>query len=204
MSAQDHSARARHNGSVPRIEAATVAEHHVLRRTAIIDAAAGLLGGEGPTAVTPAAVASSAGLARSSVYQYFASTGALLAVAVEELFARSTTAVSAAVAQAATPAEQIEAFVDAALDAALAGHLPASHYSGPELPEQCRARVTELHVELVRPLVEALRAAGTRDAVGVAGLVMGVMVAAAGQVRRGESAARVRTRVRAFVAGALA
>lgn len=180
-----------------------MAEHHVLRRTAIVDAAAGLLGSDGPAAVTPAAVASSAGLARSSVYQYFASSGALLAVAVEELFARSTALVGAAVAQARTPAAQIEAFVDAALGAALDGHLPVAQYSGPELPEPCRARVVELHAELVRPLVEALRATGAEDVVGVAGLVMGVMVAAAGQVRRGEPAELVRARARRFVAGAI-
>ena len=56
---------------MPRIDAPTVAEHHVMRRDAIIAAARDLLGTAGASAVTPAAVAGRSGLARTSVYQYF-------------------------------------------------------------------------------------------------------------------------------------
>ncbi len=57
---------------VPKIEAPTVAEHHAMRRAAILDAATQLLSREGVQAVTPAAVARSICRAKNS---YIAATG---------------------------------------------------------------------------------------------------------------------------------
>ena len=56
---------------MPRIEAATVAEHNAMRRRQVVDAAAEVLGDVGVGGFTPAAVAKRAGLARSSMYQYY-------------------------------------------------------------------------------------------------------------------------------------
>ena len=61
---------------MPRIDAPTVAEHHAQRRAALLAAAEELLAEQGVEAVTPAAVGARAGLARSSVYQYFSSSPA--------------------------------------------------------------------------------------------------------------------------------
>lgn len=192
------------NGHVPRIDAPTVAEHSAHRRAAIVRAATELLALSGPQAVTPAAVAKVAGLARSSVYQYFPSTGALVAIAVEEAFAQARGRLVAALADARTPAARIAAYVDASLDAAIDGHRPMTSLDLPSLPAQCRDRVSELHAGLLEPLVAALVDAGSTDAVGVAGLVNAVVVAAAGQVVRGESVSVVRRRVQGFVATATA
>ena len=188
---------------MPRIDAPTVAEHHARRRAAIVSAAADLLGTEGVGAVTPAAAASAAGLARSSVYQYYPSTGALVGAAVEELFGRTLADLEAAMVSARTPQARVTAYVDASLDSALAGHFPQGSYHGTELGPDTQERVHALHAALVDPLVAALRQAGIRDAEGVAGLVGGVVGSAALQVRYGEPAAAVRRRLRAFVRGAL-
>ncbi|MGB8020339.1 MAG: TetR family transcriptional regulator, partial [Candidatus Nanopelagicales bacterium] len=75
---------------MPRIDAPTVAEHHQMRRAALIAAANDLLATEGVEAVTLGAVGAAAGLARSSVYQYFDSTGSLLAELVEQEVPRAT------------------------------------------------------------------------------------------------------------------
>ena len=88
---------------MPRIEAPTLAEHHAQRRAAIVAAAVDLLGREGIGAVTPAAVASGSGLARSSLYQYFPSTAALVAAAVEESFTRTRILIERGQSRAATP-----------------------------------------------------------------------------------------------------
>ncbi len=192
------------NDEVPKIEAATVAEHHALRRTAIVDAAVDLLGRDGPDAVTPAAVAAAAGLARSSVYQYYSSAGALVAAAVESTFARTIEELGAAVSSASVPAQRISAYLDACLDAAVAGHLPAAAgYSRLDMPEQCHTRIAELHADLMRPLVTALREAGVPEPDGVAALVNGAVSAAAGQVRRGDDLRATRRRLQRFVLGAV-
>jgi len=183
---------------VPKIDAPTVAEHHARRRAAIIGAAADLLG-QGPAAVTPAAVAGAAGLARSSVYQYYPSTGALLGAAVEETFARALAVLDVAMQASAGPRDRVVAYLDASLAAALAGHLPQAAYAGPQIPQACLDRVAELHAELVRPLVDALRAAGVTDPAGVAGLINGAVSAAATQVQRGEPLPAASERLRAFV-----
>lgn len=192
------------NAAVPRIDAPTVAEHAARRRAAIVKAATELLVLSGPQAVTPAAVAGAAGLARSSVYQYFPSTGSLVAIAVEEAFSRALARLVESLATAHTPAERVAAYVDAALDAAIEGHRPMSSLDLGSLPPQCRDRVAELHASLLAPLVDALAEAGSDDASAVAGLVNAVVVAAAGQVVNGESTAVVRTRVQAFLTAALA
>jgi AcrR family transcriptional regulator len=187
---------------VPRINAPTLAEHQTQRRAAVVGAAVDLLIVSGPAAVTPAAVAAAAGLARSSVYQYFPSTGALVAGAVEQAFAQATAALEAALGGATSPGDRVASYVDAALDAAIDGHRPMASLAGADLPAECRDRVAELHERMLAPLVAALRDLGVDDAAGVAGLVNAVLVAAAGQVVRGESGAVVRQRVRRFVLAA--
>ena len=136
---------------MPRINAPTLAEHQVQRRADVVGAAVDLLIGSGPAAVTPAAVAAAAGLARSSVYQYFPSTGALVAVAVEQAFARATAALGAALAEAGTPGDRVSAYVDAALDAAIDGHRPMASLAGADLPAECRDRVALSLIHISEP-----------------------------------------------------
>jgi len=192
-----------HNGGMPRISAPTLAEHQAKRRSDVVSAAVSLLVISGPGSVTPAAVAASAGLARSSVYQYFPSSGALLAAAVEDAFRRTLEGLDTALAGATTPAEKISAYVDTALDGAIDGHRPMASLAGADLPPECQQRVVELHHELLAPLVAALADLGHADAEAQAALVNAVLVAAAGQVVRGESARSVHDRVRRFVLAAV-
>jgi AcrR family transcriptional regulator len=187
---------------MPKIDAPTVVEHHARRRADIVAAAAELLGADGTTAVTPAAVAALAGLARSSVYQYYPSSGALVGAAVEEVFRRTLDGLESAMRTARTPAARLTAYVDASLDAAVAGHFPQGSYHVAEIPTEMAATIHELHEALAEPLVSALRDAGVRDAAGVAGLVGGVVSSAAIQVQHGEPVATVRRRLRTFVHGA--
>ncbi len=189
---------------MPKIDAPTVVEHHALKRAEIVEAAVALLGAEGAGAVTPAAVASRAGLARSSVYQYYPSTGALIAAAVEEMFRRAVATLDRAVAGAHTPQERLTAYLDASFDEALAGHQPLVALSDLAMPRDCLVRVIDLHARLVDPLVRSLAELGVADPAGTAGLVNGVVSAGAAQVGRGEPAPRVRRRVKDFVSRAVA
>ncbi|XVX20572.1 TetR/AcrR family transcriptional regulator [Actinomycetota bacterium] len=188
---------------MPKIDAPTVAEHHAQRRAAILDAAVDLLGREGISGVTPAAVAAASGLARSSVYQYFPSTDALVAAGVGEAFQRTRRLIERGQARAGSPSERVIAWVGSALDAAAAGHEPMRVYAAADLPAECRAAVAGLHRELTAPLVSALEAHGVAAPAVTAELVGGVVAAGAEQVMRGESVRVVRRRVRDFVLNAL-
>lgn len=169
----------RENGPVPRIDAPTVAEHHAMRRDAIVTAARDLLATAGPSAVTPAAVAGRSGLARTSVYQYFPSTGALVAAAVEVTFAAANEGLAAAVAQAGGSRARVHAYVRHALRLAAEGHGPFGQLAVAELPPECVARVRELHGALLAPLETAVDDLGVPDPALLTGLVFGVIAAAA-------------------------
>jgi AcrR family transcriptional regulator len=175
----------RDNGPMPRIDAPTVAEHHVMRRDAIVAAARDLLGTAGASAVTPAAVASRSGLARTSVYQYFPSTGALLAAAVEATFAESSDSLAAVVVQAGDPRARVHAYVRYALALAARDHGPFHQLTLSDLPPECVARVRQLHDELIAPLRSAVEDFGARDPALVTGLVFGAISAAVQLVDHG-------------------
>ena len=186
-------------GTMPRIDAPTVAEHHVMRRDAIIAAARDLLGTAGASAVTPAAVAARSGLARTSVYQYFPSTGALLAAAVEATFTDSSATLAAGVAQAGDPRARIHAYVRDALRLAARDHGPFHQLTLSDLPPECVARVRELHDELLAPLQSGIEDFGVRDTSLVTGLVFGAISAAAQLVDHGRDLAETTTATLSFI-----
>jgi AcrR family transcriptional regulator len=177
---------------MPKINAATVAEHRAQQRAALIQAAVDVLVEQGAAAVTPAAVGARAGLARSSFYQYFPSAAALLAAIVEESFTSADTATIQALADVQEPAARIAAFVHAELLLAAQGaHRPAKALMQADLPPECLARVHELHRHHYAPLQAAI-AALTGEASDLTGqLVGGVVQAAMTAVEHGADPNRV-------------
>ena len=176
---------------MPRIEAATVAEHNVMRRAQVVAAAADVLRDKGIGGFTPAAVAKRAGLARSSMYQYYPSTEALLGVGVAELLRRSAERMRVAVAQAATPRERVAAYVRAAVDDAAQGHGSLAELADLTMPDHCRESVRVLHDELLEPLRQALGDGGVPDADTGAMLVQGLVTSAVAAVKHGAPPARI-------------
>lgn len=177
---------------MPRIEAPTVAEHHQMRRAALIAAAGDLLATKGVEAVTLGAVGAAAGLARSSVYQYFDSTGSLLAALIEQELPRATAHLTAVVARAGDPAEKVETFVKASLRAATdENHRALAALDWADLPPECRARLAQLHQEQLAPLVDALADLGARDPQITASLIYGLVRSAAAAINTGTPRTRV-------------
>jgi AcrR family transcriptional regulator len=149
---------------MPRIDAPTVAQHRARQESALLEAARALLREAGPHAVTPSAVGARAGLARTSVYKYFRSSGEILGRLVLAAFEDWGATVRAAVDAATTPDERIDAYVRATLQLAASGaHGPATVPAGLHLGPDWQARLAELHHALATPLHQALRSAGTPD-----------------------------------------
>ncbi|MGI5155363.1 TetR/AcrR family transcriptional regulator [Microbispora sp. CA-102843] len=169
---------------MPRISAATVADHRANQHAALLEAAREILAAEGVHALTPAAVGARIGLARSSVYRYFASTADILAQLVEDAFPRWSARLHAAIAPTAGPdgslPGRIRAYGRAALDFVGSPDyalIPALQAVG--LPGECRVRVDELHGALIAPLADALREAGADHPALRAELAWGVLRAGA-------------------------
>ena len=180
---------------MPKIDAPTVAEHHSRRRAALLAAAGRLIAEQGVAALTLAAVGAAAGLARSSVYQYFDSTPALVAAVVEEAFARTDQQLQAAVDPTDTPDARIDAYVRFALKAAAEPTNRAIHQLGhADLPPNCRARLAELHREQYAPLREAVAELRVPDPTLTTALVLGIIGAAVQAVTQGSPLARVQRR----------
>lgn len=69
---------------MPKINAATIDEHKQQTRTALLDAGARLFVRSGLAATSISALADEAGIARTTVYEYFANKEAVLAALIED------------------------------------------------------------------------------------------------------------------------
>lgn len=186
---------------MPRINAPTVGEHRAAQRHALLNAAREVLA-EG-TADIPSfgEIAARAGLARSSVYQYFNSRQDLLDALVEDSFPRWSQKLTEAMAEADGPAGRILAYVDANLTLAADGeHAIAASLSqiasGPKFDEKSRA----LHADLVTPLLHTLQELSAGDPAGMAELINAVVHTGVRQIERGTDPDLVRRNAAALVA----
>ncbi len=174
---------------MPKISAATVAEHHARQRQALLDAAVEILRDDGLPALTPAAVGRRAGLARSSVYQYFGSVAEIVATVVEEAFPPADRELADALAGIDDPIGRIDAYVTTTLRLGAAGaHRLAMALAGGDLPEPCRERLAELHQAQAAPLAAAVADLGVAEPDLVTALVGGVVQAALARVDAGGDA----------------
>jgi len=96
---------------MPKIQAPSIAEHRELRRHQLITAALELAMSGGAEAVTVSAVAQKAGLSRSSIYEYFASSADLIADLVVEELNYYTDRLALAINDAHDPFEKIELWI---------------------------------------------------------------------------------------------
>lgn len=171
---------------MPRITAPTVPEHRAAQERALLDAAHALLRetGEAPTM---AQLAERAGLARSSVYEYFGSRHEVLVALVRDLMPRWIERIRAAMLAAPGPAEAILAY--ACTNVALVAE--GSHAAGEALAALTPGRETDdqaarMHAQIQEPLVETLTDLGVESPESVAEMVnalvyAGVQMLAAGQ-----------------------
>jgi AcrR family transcriptional regulator len=195
--------------SMPRIEAPTVAEHREMRLREVISNARELLVREGPSGVTPAAVAAATGLARSSVYQYFPTAGALIGAAVEDLFAIAQDEIDAALAEAGDDvAARLAAYIATTLALAEQGHSPSRTMGMTNVPAKGVARLRELHDALARPLRDIITGYAAQhpgaDVPTLTGLVAGTLNGATMLVEHGAPLGEVTDETVEFVSAALA
>lgn len=178
---------------MPRIEAATVAEHHAMRRASLLRAGLGILGTRGPAGLTPQAVGAAAGIARSSVYQYFPSSEEMFDAVVDFAFEVAQRELLAALEGDRTPGERVLHYATVAFDNATnATHSGFSSLADLDLTADQRRLVDAHHLAMTAPLVDALRDVGLTNPELRASLIEGMVAAAARRVREGHDAQEAR------------
>lgn len=177
---------------MPRIKAATVVEHRAAQHRALLDATRTLLAETGDVP-SLAAVAARAGLARPSVYQYFASRQDLLDAVVQDTFPRWSRRIASAMAGAGTPGQQVLAYAEENLQLVADGeHAVARALVAVTPGDTLAATSRAMHDQLRTPVIAALRAHGTPDPEAMADLVNAVVMAGSRMVEAGDDVLAVR------------
>lgn len=149
---------------MPRIETQTLAQHRDWRRHQLIDAAASIAMESGGGAITVAAVAQRAGMSRTSVYEYFASSADLVADLIIEELNSFAKILESAVGECTNPCHCIEFWIDGALRYIADGrHLLAKALNATALPQDRAAQIGAAHRALLAPLTTGLINLGVKD-----------------------------------------
>ena len=171
---------------MPKIVGHTVAENRDLRQAALLNAAAEIAMEQGLAAVTVGAVAERAGIARSSVYSYFASGADMIAdILVDELITMAAH-LRDATSTATTEEEAIDAWMRAALQYVIEGrHAFVRAASTADLPPTRKAQVNGLHHAMAAPLLRAFQHRGDTEAMRLAQQVNAVVEVCVRRIEHG-------------------
>lgn len=185
---------------MPKITAATVAEHRDRQHAALVQEAERILLADGASGVTPASIGQAVGLARSSVYEYFASTGDLLAEVAHRAIAHWSAELEAALARADAGWPRLEVYICTSLRMVQEGkHDIADRLEGFNFTAAQRQTFMEPHDRLASPLLGIMDEIGVGDPTLTATLTQGLVDAAARHVRSGGDADDTSARVMALL-----
>jgi len=188
---------------MPKIFAPTIGEHRELRRSQLISAAMELAMTEGAQAVTVSAVAAKAGLARTSIYEYFASSADLVADLVIEELAHYAHRLSDAIKDVDDPFEKIERWIAEGLRYVADGrHMLVKSLNTISTPEDRKEEIALGHRHLMAPLRQALLETGIQEIQAASSMLQAVTDAASIRIDAGnEAELEIHTAVRFAVAG---
>ena len=174
---------------MPKISAPTIHEHRELRRQQLISAALELALDEGAGAVTVAAVAKKAGLARSSIYEYFASSADLIADLILEELDYYSNRLALAIVDVTDPFEKIEHWIAEGLRYVADGrHMLVKSLNTISTPEFRKEEISMGHRKMIAPLRQALAETGIKDPAAAAAFLSSATDAASIRIDAGNDA----------------
>lgn len=188
---------------MPRISAPTVAEHRAAQEASLLVAAEAIIRESGIDAVNPRSVGERAGLARSSVYEYFRSRDDILVAVAIQAIERWDADVEASLA-GLTGAERLSRFVHETMRLAADGrHDLAAQLGRAQLSPTDVDEITRLHRALVRPLELAFSDLGVDDPMISMSLAQGLLNAGVQLVGHGASPDAVAENILRMLAAAV-
>ena len=148
----------------PKIQAATIVEQRAMRQRQLIDAAMSLALEGGVSKVTVSSVAKRAGVARSSIYEYFSSSADLIADLIMEEMAYYRDRLACAVAKVEDPYRYIELWIAEALEYVVDGrHLLVKSLNTVTTPNYRKSDIAKGHKELMATITQPISKIGIRD-----------------------------------------
>ena len=170
----------------PKIQAATVVEQRQMRQRQLIDAALSIALESGAANITVAAVAKRAGLARSSMYEYFSSSADLIADLVIEELALYQKRLAYAVRETQDPYQHIELWIAAALQYVVDGrHMLIKSLNAATIPEFRRDEISQGHRNLMTTISAPLQEIGLTDIRGAMSYLQNTIEAASVRIESG-------------------
>jgi len=170
----------------PKIQAATVVEQRQMRQRQLIDAALSIALESGAADITVAAVAKRAGLARSSMYEYFSSSADLIADLVIEELALYQKRLAQAVKETQDPYQHIELWIAEALQYVVDGrHMLIKSLNSATIPEFRRDEISQGHRNLMTTISAPLQEIGLTDIRGAMSYLQNTIEAASVRIESG-------------------
>jgi AcrR family transcriptional regulator len=170
----------------PKIQAATVVEQRQMRQRQLIDAALSIALESGAANITVAAVAKKAGLARSSMYEYFSSSADLIADLVIEELALYQKRLAQAVKGTEDPYQHIELWIAAALQYVVDGrHMLIKSLNAAAIPDFRRDEISQGHRNLMTTISAPLQEIGLTDIRGAMSYLQNTIEAASVRIESG-------------------
>lgn len=176
---------------MPRIQTDTLAQHRDWRRNQLIEAAAAIALESGGESITVAAVAQRAGLSRTSVYEYFASSSDLVADLVIDELNEFAQTLENALNGIEDSYLAIQTWISTSLEFVADGrHLLAKALSAADLPRERSAAIGAAHRNLLSPLTRNLQEIGISDISQALALLQAATDAATKRIESGNDAER--------------
>lgn len=170
----------------PKIQEATVVEQRQMRQRQLIDAALSIALESGAANITVAAVAKRAGLARSSMYEYFSSSADLIADLVIEELALYQKRLAQAVRGTEDPYQHIELWIAEALQYVVDGrHMVIKSLNAATIPEFRRDEISQGHRNLMTTISAPLQEIGLTDIRGAMSYLQNTIEAASVRIESG-------------------
>ena len=170
----------------PKIQEATVVEQRQMRQRQLIDAALSIALESGAANITVAAVAKRAGLARSSMYEYFSSSADLIADLVIEELALYQKRLAQAVRGTEDPYQHIELWITEALQYVVDGrHMLIKSLNAAAIPEFRRDEISQGHRNLMTTISAPLQEIGLTDIRGAMSYLQNTIEAASVRIESG-------------------
>jgi AcrR family transcriptional regulator len=170
----------------PKIQAATVVEQRQMRQRQLIDAALSIALESGAANITVAAVAKRAGLARSSVYEYFSSSADLIADLVIEELALYQKRLAQAVKGTEDPYQHIELWIAEALQYVVDGrHMLIKSLNAAAIPDFRRDEISQGHRNLMTTISAPLQEIGLTDIRGAMSYLQNTIEGASVRIESG-------------------
>lgn len=175
---------------MPKIQTQSLASHRDWRRNQLIAAATAIALEESSASISIAAVAARAGLSRTSVYEYFASTQDLIADLLIDELNNFASLLKEAIEDQNDPIAALTVWIQTSLNYVADGrHLLAKSLHATTLPRERSPEIAAAHRQMLAPLTKCLVSIGVSDPARALALLQAATDVATRRIESGAASA---------------